>query len=115
MAIFAATMTAIGLIGGAQTASIQAKASRKAAEEQTKQSKAKQEELNKKFEDIRRKLDFSVAPKDVTGKHLNELFFGCGGSKEGELFFAGFRLAALVDDVLLVHIVFNAWVGRGQR
>lgn len=50
MAIFAATMMAIGMIGGAQTASIQAKASRKAAEEQTKQSKAKQEELNSQSE-----------------------------------------------------------------
>lgn len=46
MAIFQAAMMAIGLLGGAQTASIQAKASRKMAEEQTKQSKAKQEELN---------------------------------------------------------------------
>ena len=50
MAIFAATMMAIGMIGGAQTASIQAKASRKVAEEQTKQSKAKQEELNAQSE-----------------------------------------------------------------
>ena len=46
MAIFAAAMMAIGMIGGAQTARIQAKASMKMAEEQTKQSKAKQEELN---------------------------------------------------------------------
>lgn len=46
MAIFQAAMAAIGLIGGAQTARIQAKASMKMAEEQTKQSKAKQEELN---------------------------------------------------------------------
>ena len=46
MAIFQAAMMAIGLIGGAQTARIQAKASMKMAEEQTKQSKAKQEELN---------------------------------------------------------------------
>ena len=46
MAIFQAAMTAIGLFGGAQTARIQAKASMKMAEEQTKQSKAKQEELN---------------------------------------------------------------------
>ena len=43
MAIFQAAMMAIGLIGGAQTARIQAKASMKMAEEQTKQSKAKQE------------------------------------------------------------------------
>ena len=46
MAIFQAALMAVGLIGGAQTARIQAKASRKMAEEQTKQSKAKQEELN---------------------------------------------------------------------
>lgn len=46
MAIFQAAMAAIGLFGGAQTARIQAKASMKTAEEQTKQSKAKQEELN---------------------------------------------------------------------
>ena len=49
MGIFAGAslaLGAIGLLGGAQTASIQAKASKKAAEEQTKQSKAKQEELN---------------------------------------------------------------------
>ncbi len=46
MAIFQAAMMAIGLIGGAQTARTQAKASMKMAEEQTKQSKAKQEELN---------------------------------------------------------------------
>jgi len=50
MAIFGLAMTAIGLLGGAQTASIQAAASRKAAEEQTKQSKAKQEELNAQSE-----------------------------------------------------------------
>lgn len=36
----------VGLIGGAQTARIQARASAKQAEEATKQSKAKQEELN---------------------------------------------------------------------
>lgn len=41
---------AVGLLGGAQTASIQATASRKQAEEQTKQSKAKQEELNAQSE-----------------------------------------------------------------
>ena len=46
MAIFQAAMMAVGLIGGAQTARTQAKASMKMAEEQTKQSKAKQEELN---------------------------------------------------------------------
>ena len=50
MAIFQTAMMAIGLIGGAQTASIQAKASMKMAEEQTKQSKAKQEELNSQSE-----------------------------------------------------------------
>lgn len=50
MAIFGLAMTAIGLLGGAQTASIQAKASMKAAEEQAKQSKAKQEELNAQSE-----------------------------------------------------------------
>lgn len=50
MAIFQAAMMAIGIIGGAQTARIQAKASMKAAEEQTKQSKAKQEELNSQSE-----------------------------------------------------------------
>ena len=43
-------LSALGMLGGAQTASIQAKASRKAAEEQTKQSKAKQEELNAQSE-----------------------------------------------------------------
>ena len=41
-----AAMTVVGMIGGAQTARIQYKASMKQAEEQTKQSKAKQEELN---------------------------------------------------------------------
>ena len=50
MAIFAAAMMAIGMIGGAQTARIQSKASMKMAEEQTKQSKAKQEELNSQSE-----------------------------------------------------------------
>ena len=50
MAIFAATMMAIGMIGGAQTARIQSKASMKMVEEQTKQSKAKQEELNSQSE-----------------------------------------------------------------
>lgn len=50
MAIFGMAMAAIGLLGGAQTARIQAAASQKAAEEQTKQSKAKQEELNAQSE-----------------------------------------------------------------
>lgn len=39
-------MSSLGIVGGAQTTRIQAAASRKQAEEQTKQSKAKQEELN---------------------------------------------------------------------
>ena len=39
-------MAGVGMLGNAQSARIQGKASRKAAEEQTKQSKAKQEELN---------------------------------------------------------------------
>ena len=43
-------LAAVGLLGGAQTARIQAAASRKQAEEQTKQSKAKQEELNAQSE-----------------------------------------------------------------
>ena len=43
-------MSAFGILGGAQTARIQAAASRKQAEEQTKQSKAKQEELNAQSE-----------------------------------------------------------------
>ena len=43
-------MSALGILGGAQTARIQAAASRKQAEEQTKQSKAKQEELNAQSE-----------------------------------------------------------------
>lgn len=50
MAIFASAMMAIGILGGAQTARIQSKASMKMAEEQTKQSKAKQEELNSQSE-----------------------------------------------------------------
>ena len=53
MTIFQAAslaMGVIGLIGGAQTARIQVKASMKMAEEQTKQSKAKQEELNAQSE-----------------------------------------------------------------
>lgn len=41
-----AVLSAVGMLGGAQTARIQAGASKKATEEQTKQSKAKQEELN---------------------------------------------------------------------
>lgn len=43
-------MAGVGMLGGAQTASIQGRASRKAVEEQTKQSKAKQEELNSQSE-----------------------------------------------------------------
>ena len=43
-------MTGVGMLGAAQTSSIQGRASRKAAEEQTKQSKAKQEELNSQSE-----------------------------------------------------------------
>ena len=50
MEIFGPAIAAIGLLGGAQTARIQAAASQKAAEEQTKQSKAKQEELNAQSE-----------------------------------------------------------------
>ena len=46
----AAGTAALGILGGAQTARIQAAASRKQAEEQTKQSKAKQEELNAQSE-----------------------------------------------------------------
>lgn len=49
-AITQVVLSGIGMVGGAQTASIQAAASRKAAEEQTKQSKAKQEELNAQSE-----------------------------------------------------------------
>lgn len=43
-------MAGVGMLGGARSASIQGRASRKAAEEQTKQSKAKQEELNSNSE-----------------------------------------------------------------
>ena len=43
-------MAGVGMLGNAQSARIQGKASRKAAEEQTKQSKAKQEELNSQSE-----------------------------------------------------------------
>ena len=45
-AITGVVIAGIGMVGNAQSSSIQGKASRKAAEEQTKQSKAKQEELN---------------------------------------------------------------------
>lgn len=45
-AITAVVIAGVGMIGNAQSASIQGGASRKATEEQTKQSKAKQEELN---------------------------------------------------------------------
>lgn len=41
-----AIMAGVGMLGGASSARIQGRASQKAAEEQTKQSKAKQEELN---------------------------------------------------------------------
>ena len=43
-------MAGVGMLGGASSASIQGRASRKAAEEQAKQSKAKQEELNSQSE-----------------------------------------------------------------
>ena len=43
-------MAGVGMLGNAQNASIQGRASKKAAEEQTKQSKAKQEELNSQSE-----------------------------------------------------------------
>ena len=49
-ATVSAIMAGVGMVGNAQSASIQGKASRKAAEEQTKQSKAKQEELNSNSE-----------------------------------------------------------------
>ena len=45
-AVTSTVIAGIGLVGNAQSSRIQAKASIKAAEEQTKQSKAKQEELN---------------------------------------------------------------------
>lgn len=45
-AITGVVIAGVGMVGNAQSASIQGGASRKAAEEQTKQSKAKQEELN---------------------------------------------------------------------
>ena len=45
-AIAGITIAGVGMIGGAQTAGAQGGASKKAAEEGTKQSKAKQEELN---------------------------------------------------------------------
>ena len=43
-------VSAVGLVGSAQTAGIQGAASKRAAEEQTKQSKAKQEELNANYQ-----------------------------------------------------------------
>ena len=49
-ATVSAIMAGVGMVGNAQSASIQGKASRKAAEEQTKQSKAKQDELNSQSE-----------------------------------------------------------------
>lgn len=45
-AITGVVIAGVGMIGNAQSSSIQGGASRKAAQEQTKQSKAKQEELN---------------------------------------------------------------------
>lgn len=45
-AVAGAAIGAVGMIGGAQTSGAQGGASKKAAEESTKQSKAKQEELN---------------------------------------------------------------------
>ena len=45
-AVTSAVIAGIGMVGNAQAARTQAKASIKAAQEQTKQSKAKQEELN---------------------------------------------------------------------
>ena len=45
-AVAGLAISGLGLIGGAQTARIQGRASQKAAEEAAKQSKAKQEELN---------------------------------------------------------------------
>ena len=49
-AITGVVIAGVGMVGNAQSASIQGGASRKAAEEQTKQSKAKQEELNSQSE-----------------------------------------------------------------
>ena len=49
-AITGVVIAGIGMVGNAQSARIQGGASRKAAEEQTKQSKAKQEELNAQSE-----------------------------------------------------------------
>ena len=43
-------LSVVGMVGGAQTAGIQGAASRRAVEEQTKQSKAKQAELNAQSE-----------------------------------------------------------------
>ena len=50
VAAFGVGVGAVGLAGSAQTVGIQGGASRKAAEEQTKQSEAKQEELNSQSE-----------------------------------------------------------------
>lgn len=49
-AITGAVIAGVGMVGNAQNSSIQGGASRKAAEEQTKQSKAKQAELNSQSE-----------------------------------------------------------------
>lgn len=49
-AITGVVIAGVGMVGNAQSASIQGGASRKAAGEQTKQSKAKQEELNSNSE-----------------------------------------------------------------
>ena len=49
-AITGVVIAGVGMVGNAQSASIQGRASKKAAEEQTKQSKAKQEELNSQSE-----------------------------------------------------------------
>ena len=49
-AITGVVIAGVGMVGNAQSSSIQGGASRKAAEEQTKQSKAKQEELNSQSE-----------------------------------------------------------------
>ena len=49
-AITGVVIAGVGMIGNAQSSRIQGGASRKAAEEQTKQSKAKQEELNSQSE-----------------------------------------------------------------
>ena len=49
-AVVSVGIRAVGMVGSAQNASIQGRASRKGAEESTKQSKAKQEELNAQSE-----------------------------------------------------------------